>query len=1470
MEQPIQNPWLGLKAYSEGTILYGRDEDTINLAQLVFHHTDSVLYGKSGIGKSSLLNANLLPMARRYGLHPITIRLDHHESADTYLNQVKNAIENSGISIKQIIESNTPTPVFWELFHCNRFFKSCKQVPLLIIIDQFEEIFTQQTNQNKRLSFFKEMADFINDIKPRILTTECSEPTSIEEIKDFDELNDINFENPTEYGAKYVEDNEIHLLFSLREDFLSEFEYHTTTIPTLKQHRFGLRPVTEKGAKEIITIPGKLCLPDNIEERNRLINKIIEFSKEGDLKQINTLLLSLTCYLLFQKSQKRKDGKLSLQDSEQLGANLLLEFYESLDLSHKTRSILEEKLIDSNGRRNTINESEIEDILPNWKELTTGDKRILQINSNNRIELVHDLLALAIYKTRKHRQKKNKGRILKIYLLLCIAILLIIGMLGSIFTFKEDDSQNRVPINPNRTIIWPKGTHCRLDESQHKYIENLYFEGDADINIKNHKNLKRIHIIGNCDDIIINNCPQLRYIIFQDSISVGDIILTQCPNLKHIYLPYKINNISSDIDIEISPNPLNTRFVYKNGILWDVINKQIKYVSTSRILSAINDNKNLYTDFPRQLYNYLKVEKDSIKYKNIWIYSNDTNRELKERDYIEQNCIIRYNRNRNHKIIGYRGMGPESVNLSDIYIAHRAFENCTKLKKIIINSNTRYENNQIFTGCQNLKEIEIIQDSSFSKSNIGHLLIALADIRQPITYHIKGKGPLTKRKDGIITYKDKPVLISDESEKRYDYIISNDTICICTRGWLFESSKNGIIRIGQPTSEDLHKILNCTEERIKTVVNNGSKVYLENDFTNGDLSYRNYFYCRNLFSQPRQWYINTDEIEFEQLADSVKQKITLVVPYGKLVDFTQNRKFYGFYDIKEASISQTIFHNIRYTLEGATSFLASEPIALYLLIIIIILIYALSWYLSTAKNKSNIISSNSTLKGFIEATAMIIVAFLTWFSTYWTTWYWIPWENTRYSYNPVIICNTLGTIAAIVILLLMHWNILYLIKGLKHQYVIQKSKAVFIILKKKMIYIFGITFFLATIIVIINHRNKEFARAKHILTTALADLESRTPVREKAALFMLKDYIETYTIFSTSLKDSMYSLLDTLAYELGYNMKYLNNNTQLKHAYCLELSPNGNKLAVGCENGIINILDVHNTTLSKNIDCRTWRNLERCSWLNDTILIASTARLIYYCNINDSVPKSSLYNQRYWWHPTLANNQIFYIPDIPGKDTIINSLSIENQRFVESGSIPVHHDHINDLHSYNNTIISCSDDNTMKKYNPHNGSIELLREGENDINHISIGCKDSIIAFATDDSLYLMNEYGYNRTVNIKGYDFKNLSREKYDRHIIYDIYVIQNVPMIVVRTNDNELILADISNSLEIKNPRYIAKNIIKMVSDSNGKQLYLIDTEGDLRLLKTDEPSQEELLETISENFRLENYKPTEGEIIKYQQYD
>ena len=86
MEENVRkNPWLGLESYKEGEILYGRDDDIRDLSQCVLNDRDTLLYGKSGIGKSSILNAGILPAARRDGFLPILVRLSHKANIHIYI-----------------------------------------------------------------------------------------------------------------------------------------------------------------------------------------------------------------------------------------------------------------------------------------------------------------------------------------------------------------------------------------------------------------------------------------------------------------------------------------------------------------------------------------------------------------------------------------------------------------------------------------------------------------------------------------------------------------------------------------------------------------------------------------------------------------------------------------------------------------------------------------------------------------------------------------------------------------------------------------------------------------------------------------------------------------------------------------------------------------------------------------------------------------------------------------------------------------------------------------------------------------------------------------------------------------------------------------------------------------------------------------------------------------------------------------
>ena len=91
---PDANPWKGLNFYLEGEKLYGRDNEIQSLAQYVINNTQTVLYGRSGIGKSSIINAGIFPVARREGLYPISIRLKHDVEA-SYVTQVQSTFLSS-------------------------------------------------------------------------------------------------------------------------------------------------------------------------------------------------------------------------------------------------------------------------------------------------------------------------------------------------------------------------------------------------------------------------------------------------------------------------------------------------------------------------------------------------------------------------------------------------------------------------------------------------------------------------------------------------------------------------------------------------------------------------------------------------------------------------------------------------------------------------------------------------------------------------------------------------------------------------------------------------------------------------------------------------------------------------------------------------------------------------------------------------------------------------------------------------------------------------------------------------------------------------------------------------------------------------------------------------------------------------------------------------------------------------------
>ena len=425
------NPWLGLESYKENQIIYGRNTEISDLSQRVLNDTDTVVYGKSGIGKTSIINAGILPIARQNEFEPIVIRFDHSNTT-SYIKQLDGYIRNK-VEVEDVLPArNAEKELLWEYFHRHLFFVDGKRKKLLLIFDQFEEIFTLQQNPTARLDFFRSFGDVLNDMMPKELVDNLDvknsdiSKTNNTQVEGFTDLANI-FNAPNDdvsAEAQYIDDNNIHFVFVLREDFLSEFEFYTIKIPSLKQHRFALRPLNEEQAAEIIIkpCPGLVSL-----DVARLIIETVTNRKDFSLGdepeiEVDAAVLSLFLSRIYQKLDVN-DDVISSRIIKQFGTDTIKDFYvDSIEnLTDEELNLMEDKLLTTNGRRNNVsyvdfckfvNKEKVDDLIHNKKLLRT-----FNYGNDLRLEVIHDILCPIIKGIKDDRlakkisiQEKNKKK----------------------------------------------------------------------------------------------------------------------------------------------------------------------------------------------------------------------------------------------------------------------------------------------------------------------------------------------------------------------------------------------------------------------------------------------------------------------------------------------------------------------------------------------------------------------------------------------------------------------------------------------------------------------------------------------------------------------------------------------------------------------------------------------------------------------------------------------------------------------------------------------------------------------------------------------------------------------------------------------------------------------------------------------------------------------------------------------------
>ena len=188
-----EHPWPGLESYGEDAHgwFHGRDFETDALLTLVQRESLTVLYGRSGLGKTSLLRAGLFPRLRVENYLPIHVHLLLNDGAPDIISQIGEAIAREcrlhAVEGPALKEATT----LWEHFHqkdCDFWSGNDHLLTPVLIFDQFEEIFTLGRENAERRSrcdaLLAELGDLVENRQPQSLRLKLEADATLAELFD--------------------------------------------------------------------------------------------------------------------------------------------------------------------------------------------------------------------------------------------------------------------------------------------------------------------------------------------------------------------------------------------------------------------------------------------------------------------------------------------------------------------------------------------------------------------------------------------------------------------------------------------------------------------------------------------------------------------------------------------------------------------------------------------------------------------------------------------------------------------------------------------------------------------------------------------------------------------------------------------------------------------------------------------------------------------------------------------------------------------------------------------------------------------------------------------------------------------------------------------------------------------------------------------------------------------------------------
>ncbi|WP_374951545.1 ATP-binding protein [Mucilaginibacter sp.] len=424
----------GLKSFekNDADLFFGRDAEIIRLAKMIVHNRVNLVYGSSGVGKSSLLNTIFRKSAMLSEYIPIRIRLSpQHLSnleSDTILPHLRiikgrlaKKLKPHGIDLlSDLPEEHENTFKLWDyLKHAeNKLIEKKTGKIIVLIFDQFEELFTyfkEDTNE-----FVQQLSEVTHDLLPLRILKDARSMS----------LTDRHAAKPN-----YFVQPTVRILFSIRSDKYYLLKDIAAYLPNLYDNQLELKLFTPDSATQAILGPCRLSNNDlifnspPIQIAPEVINAIV--SSLCDIRGIDLSFLQIICYYI-EDAVKNKipsadhpaDPLLLTEPfpfteeifKNEIQIDFILDSFYTIQLNkiedpHK-RSLVQHALEDelvSGGQRTILVENQFREAIGNDDDLISflQNSRLIRTeytpDGRKTFELSHDKLIASVQKSKTMR-----------------------------------------------------------------------------------------------------------------------------------------------------------------------------------------------------------------------------------------------------------------------------------------------------------------------------------------------------------------------------------------------------------------------------------------------------------------------------------------------------------------------------------------------------------------------------------------------------------------------------------------------------------------------------------------------------------------------------------------------------------------------------------------------------------------------------------------------------------------------------------------------------------------------------------------------------------------------------------------------------------------------------------------------------------------------------------------------------------